>query len=173
MLICHHERLRRGDARDLLFSVVILSITTLGLSRHTSPWTSCALLCLPSRFSFLRSILAALYFAILPYSGILRWPLAGSTNHLSGNCSQVLFFGLPSGLRGGGLPTQACGPVTACHRVTRACPHVQPAPHTSTPYGASSTTSPPIAAPPSPWLPRDCPCAPTAVCRRASTPRPV
>jgi hypothetical protein len=38
---------------------VILSITTPGLSRHTFPWTSCAPLCLPSVFVFVRSITAA------------------------------------------------------------------------------------------------------------------
>src|SRR5271169_6593083 len=52
-------RLTHGD-ENLFLPLVILSITTPVLSRQTFPWTSCAPLCFPSRFSFLRSILAAL-----------------------------------------------------------------------------------------------------------------
>src|SRR3974390_1613719 len=74
----------------------------------------------------------------------------------------------PDSPSGGGLPTQATGPATASHRMTRACPHVRPAPHTSTPGGASNTTAPPAAAPPSPWPRLYCPCVPTNVCRPAS-----
>ena len=167
------ERSRKEPASQPLI-IVIPSITTPGLSRHTFPWTPGAPLRLPRRFfSFTRSIVAALYFRFLPYFGILRWSTSGSTNHLSGNGSQIALLRSPLGLQGGGLPTQAHGPVTASHRMTRACPHVEPAPHTSIHDGASSTTSPPIAAPPSPWPPRDCPCAPTTVCRPASTPRPA
>src|SRR5208337_4622534 len=40
---------------------------------------------------------------------------------------------------------------SAPHGMTRAYPHDVPAPHTSIGCGASSTTSPPSAAPPSPW----------------------
>lgn len=147
-------------AKRLIF--VIPSITTPGLSRHTIPWTSCAPLCLPSVFAFVRSILR-------PRDSFrtLRWNNAGSTNHLSGNCSQDSHLRSPYPFQGGGLPTRAWGSVTACHRVTRACPHVEPAPRTSTHCGASNTTSPPVAAPPSPWPPHDGPCAPIAVCTRA------
>src|SRR3974377_756381 len=74
----------------------------------------------------------------------------------------------PDSPSGGGLPTQATGPATASHRMTRACPHVRPAPHTSTPGGASNTTAPPAAPPPSPWPRFYCPCLPTNVCRPAS-----
>ena len=97
---------RRFSAASIaLFVIVIPSITTPGLSRHTFPWTPGAPLRLPRRFfSFTRSIVAALYFRFLPYFGILRWSTSGSTNHLSGNGSQILYFGLPSAYREAGCP---------------------------------------------------------------------
>ena len=36
------------------------------------------------------------FFEMVPYFGTLRWSLSGSTNHLSGTGSQILFFGLPT-----------------------------------------------------------------------------
>src|SRR3974377_534866 len=102
--------------------------------------------------------------------GILRWPSLAPPTIYAATAPWTLDFDLPTH-SGGGLPTQARGPTTASHRMTRACPHVEPTPHTSTPGGASNTTAPPVAGPPSPWPPRDCPCAPTSVCRPASAPR--
>ncbi len=79
-------------------------------------------------------------------SGLLAPPSIYSVTH----CDHDSPLRTPR-YRGGGLPKQAYGGPTAPHRMTRAYPHDVPAPYTSIPYGASSTTSLPAVAPPSPW----------------------
>ena len=99
------------------------------MSRHTFPWTPGAPLRLPRRFCLVRSIVAALCFRIRPTwnpAGVHFWFHQPSPRQLLPDS----LLRSPLLLPGGGLPTQACGPLTASHRMTRACPQVEPAPHT-------------------------------------------
>ena len=145
---------------------VIPSITTLGLSRHTIAMEGRCLFPFPALL-----LLLLLLYEAFPGS-FFRESCGGNAWFHQPSIRQLLprFSSSNSpAARGGGLPTQANGSVTVSHGMTRAHPHDEPTPHRSTADAASSTTSRPIAGPPSPWPSRDCLAHPHPFVDAAST----
>src|SRR6266545_8279901 len=110
-------------------------------------------LLIPQRLCFclLRSSQKTRHCSESRSAGLLAAPAIYSVS----TATMILLFKLPLCYRGRRAAHTSARRSTARHRMTRAHPHDVPAPHTSSHCGASSTTSPPAAWPPSPWRSHD------------------